>query len=124
MLLDGDHEFVFFLAVLSGGEAFHFEFVKLVDAEDALHVFAVGAGFAAERGGVAEEAEGKIFFVEDFATVHGAEDVFGGALEPEFVTFDLVALVAGFEAVHGVEEVGFDHVGREDRDEGARGDAF
>ena len=118
MFLDGDEEEVLAEAGFFSCEAFEFEFVELVHAEDALHIFAVAAGFLAEAGGVTEVTDGHVGLGEDFVGVHGAEDVFGATLEPEFVTFDFVAVFAGLEAIHGVVRFGFNHEGWEDGREG------
>ena len=53
-------------------EGEHFDFVELVDADDAGGVFAVGAGFAAETAGVTAITDGHFGFVEDLVGVeHG-----------------------------------------------------
>lgn len=50
MFLDGDEQFLFVGAGFGSGKNFHFDFVELVDAEDAFHVFASRTSFASESG--------------------------------------------------------------------------
>lgn len=63
---------MFFPCFVGVAEGEHFDFVELVDADDAGGVFAVGAGFAAETAGVTTITDGHFGFVEDLVGVeHG-----------------------------------------------------
>ncbi|MCY1544755.1 hypothetical protein D9M68_806570 [compost metagenome] len=57
MFLNSHEQQVLLKSILARGKAFHFQFVKLVHAKDALHVFTICTCFAAEASGVADIAK-------------------------------------------------------------------
>jgi len=78
---------VLFVAVFRQRELDQFHFLKLVLADDAADVAAVGAGFAAETGRVGAEGDGQFFGGDGFVAEEVGHRDFGGGGEPEVVAF-------------------------------------
>jgi len=49
--------------------------------------------------------------------MHRSEDMLGRTLEPEVLSLDFIAIFAWFEAIHRIIGSGFDHIGRQHREE-------
>ena len=92
-----------------------------MDAEETASVFAVGAGFFAEAGGVAGVEERELVFVEDFVHVVAGEGHFGGGDESEVFAFDVIFV--GLVARSGVETATFEDFAGDEVGDGHEGEA-
>ncbi len=108
------------------GELDQLDLLELVLADHAADVFAVGAGFGAEAGGVGAVRDGELGFVEGLVAEEVGDGDLGGGDEPVVVLLQLAggvgALVVAVEEVFGElgelagaeEGLRVDHVGRQD----------
>ena len=113
ILLNRHHQKVLVKTILGCRKAFHFKLIKLVHTKDALHIFAVSAGFAAKTGGVPKVAHRQLRFAKDFICVHTTKNVLGASLQPQVVTLKFVAIIARLKPVHGVVKFGANHERRQ-----------
>lgn len=97
--------FEFFEGVVGVGPFDEFDFIELVEAVEAADVFAPGAGFASEAGGVGAVVDGEVFFVEGFVSVEvgygdfcgwdGVEVIFGREVHLTFFIGELACSGGG-----------------------------
>src|SRR6266567_646553 len=97
-----------------------FDFIELMDAEDAARVLAVGASLAAETGTEGYEAHGQVFSFENFVLVHAGDRDFSGADEEGVIILNGVDLVASFGELTVANKAEFTRHGRYDK----RGETF
>lgn len=103
------------MGLIGAGEFDEFDLLKLVLADDAADVAAVGAGLGTEAGGVGAEADGEFVGVEGFVAVEVRHGDFGGGGEPEVGVFDFEKIFGEFGELAGaVERFGVDEEGGED----------
>lgn len=102
---------------LGGREALHLEFIELVHADNPFHIFPICSRLSAETRRISEVSDWHIAFFENFIGMHGTEHMFGRALEPEILSFDLVALLTRLETIHSIIWRCLDHVGWQNRSE-------
>src|SRR5699024_6482960 len=89
----GQQSFVFGFGLLHRGVHKHFQFIELVDPDDAAGVFACRTGFASVAGGVPGKPDGAVGEVQNFVGVVPGQGDLGGAHQIQVVFFDAVNFV-------------------------------
>ena len=114
----GGELFELVVALLGPRELHQLHLLKLVLADDAAHVAAVGAGFAAEAGRVGAQRDGQLVGVESFVAKQIGDGDFGGGSEPEIVVSRILkrsssnfGKLAGAEEAGGIDQEGRQHFG-------------